>query len=137
MGDPKRECNIGIARDEVVETLNRTKKGKAVKPDGIPVQVWNLEGSSRRMDLEKAYDTGSKQELWRCMREKWVPEKYVRLLKDMYEGAYTKIRTAVGWTENFPVTVSVHKCSSLSLYLFNLAIDVLPEKVREEVNALC
>ena len=35
------------------------------------------------IDLEKAY------EVWRCMREKGVPEKYVMIVQDMYEGART------------------------------------------------
>jgi hypothetical protein len=32
---------------------------------------------------EKAYDRVPRQEVWRCMREKGVPEKFVRLIQDM------------------------------------------------------
>ena len=39
------------------------------------------------IDLEKAYDRVPRQEVWRCMREKGVPEKYVMIVQDMYEGA--------------------------------------------------
>ena len=37
------------------------------------------------IDLEKAYDRVPRQEVWRCMREKGVPEKYVMIVQDMYE----------------------------------------------------
>ena len=32
------------------------------------------------IDLEKAYDRVPRQEVWRCMREKGVPEKYVMIV---------------------------------------------------------
>ena len=38
------------------------------------------------IDLEKAYDRVPRKEVWRCMREKGVPEKYVMTVQDMYEG---------------------------------------------------
>ena len=43
------------------------------------------------VDLE-AYDRVPRQEVWRCMREKGVPEKYVKMVQDMYEGARTQVR---------------------------------------------
>ena len=47
------------------------------------------------IDLEKAYDRVPRQEVWRCMREKGVPEKYVMIVQDMYEGARTRIKSSV------------------------------------------
>ncbi|XP_066977866.1 uncharacterized protein [Macrobrachium rosenbergii] len=42
------------------------------------------------IDLEKAYNRVPRQEVWRCMRVKGTPEKHVRLVQDMYEGAKTQ-----------------------------------------------
>ena len=55
------------------------------------------------IDLEKAYDRVPRQEVWRCMREKGVPEKYVMIVQDMYEGARTRVKSSVGLTDMIPV----------------------------------
>ena len=39
------------------------------------------------VDLEKAYDRVPRQELWECMRQSGVAEKYVRIMQYMYEGS--------------------------------------------------
>ena len=35
------------------------------------------------IDMEKAYDKVPREELYWCMRDKGVPEKFIRLVKDM------------------------------------------------------
>ena len=37
------------------------------------------------VDLEKAYDSVPREELWYCMRKSRIVEKYVQLVQDMYE----------------------------------------------------
>ena len=44
------------------------------------------------VDLEKAYDRVSREELWYCMRKSGMAEKYVRLAWDMYEESETVVR---------------------------------------------
>lgn len=84
------------------------------------------------IDLEKAYDRVPRQEVWRCMREKKIPEKYIRLVQDMYEGARTQVRSCVGVTIWFPVKVGLHQGSALSPYLFALIMDILSEGVKDQ-----
>ena len=36
------------------------------------------------IELEKAYDKDPREQLYLCMRDKGVPAKYIRLVKDMY-----------------------------------------------------
>ena len=67
--------------------------------------------------LEKAYDRVPRQELWRCLREKMVPEKYVRLIKEMYRDVKTRVRSGAGTTEGFEVKVGLHQGSALSPFL--------------------
>ena len=77
------------------------------------------------IDLEKAYDRVPRSEVWRSMRLKGIKEKYVRIVKDMYRNAKTRVRSAVGTTDPFAVKVGLHQGSSLSPYLFILLMDVL------------
>ena len=47
------------------------------------------------IDLEKAYDRVPRQEVWRRNREKGLPDNYVMVVQDMYEGARTRAKTNV------------------------------------------
>ena len=84
------------------------------------------------IDLEKAYDRVPRKEVWRCKRAKGTPEKYVKLVQDMYEGAKTQIRSSVGLTGWIPVRVGLHQGSALSPYLFNIVMDVISYTVRDQ-----
>ena len=80
------------------------------------------------IDLEKAYDQVPQQEVWRCMKEKGVPEKYVTIIQDMYDRVQTHVQCSVGEMEKFPVKVGLHQGSALISYLFNLIMDVIQLK---------
>ncbi|KAK3521469.1 hypothetical protein QTP70_005773 [Hemibagrus guttatus] len=132
-----------IRKDEVRKALKRMKSGKAVGPDDIPVEVWKCLGEAaveflaslfNRVleNLEKAYDRVPREELWYCMRKSGVAEKYVRVVKDMYERSRTVVRCAVGQTEEFNVEVGLHQGSALSPFLFAIVMDQLSEEVRQE-----
>ena len=84
------------------------------------------------IDLEKAYDRVPRQEIWRCLRERGVVEKYVRVVRELYRNVKTSVRSTVGETEGFQVRVGLHQGSALSPLLFNIVMDVLTEGVREE-----
>ena len=85
------------------------------------------------IDLEKAYDRVPRQEVWRCMREKGVSEKYVRIVNDMYREATTQVRSSVGTTEKFEVKVGLHQGSALSPYIFDMVMDVIVAEVKDQV----
>ena len=67
------------------------------------------------------------------MKERNVPEKYVKLIRDMYRGCQTKVRSAAAESGSFNVDVGLHQGSALSPYLFLILMDVLTEGVRKEV----
>ena len=84
------------------------------------------------VDLEKAYDRVPREELWHCMREAGVTEKYVKLVQDMYKDSMTAVRSATGLTEWFHVRVGLHQGSALSPFLFAIVMDRITEEVRKE-----
>lgn len=54
-------------------------------------------------DLEKADNRVPRKELWYCMRKLRVAEKYVRVVRDMYEDTVTAVWSAVGMADWFEV----------------------------------
>jgi hypothetical protein len=84
------------------------------------------------IDLEKAYDRVPRDEIWHCLREAEVPEKYVRVVQDMYDECVTAVRCAVGVTKSFQVKVGLHQGSALSPFLFAVLMDKLTEEIRQD-----
>ena len=61
-----------------------------------------------------------------------MPEKYVKLVQDMYTGCRTKVRTVAGESSKYNVEVRLHQGSAISPYLVLILMDVLTERVRKE-----
>ncbi|XGW34423.1 hypothetical protein V3C99_018363 [Haemonchus contortus] len=83
------------------------------------------------LDLEKAFDRLPRQVLWRALQKRKVPEHLISLVKVMYDGSTTTIRTPHGQTGAIDVTVGVHQGSALSLFLFLLTMDVITEELMD------
>ena len=84
------------------------------------------------IDLEKAYDRVPREELYWCMRDKGVSEKYIRLVKDMYHPCETVVRCAAGTSEPFAVEVGLHQGSAFSPFLFAIMMDSRTENIRKQ-----
>ena len=53
------------------------------------------------IDLEKAYDSVPREEIWRSSRESNVPEKYIRLVHDMCQGCKTIVHSGARESNSF------------------------------------
>ena len=81
------------------------------------------------IDLKKAYNRVLREELWECLRLAKTSERYVRIIKDVYDGAKTTVRSAAGLTEKFKVSFKLHQGSALSPFLFVIIMDKLMEDI--------
>ena len=61
-----------------------------------------------------------------------MPEKYIRLVKDICNQCETVVRCAAGTSEPFAVEVGHHQGSSFSHFLFAIMMDSLTENIREK-----
>ena len=84
------------------------------------------------IDLEKAYDRVPREELLECLLLAETSECYIRIIKDMYDGATTTVRSAAGLTEEFKVGVGLHQGSALSPFLFAIIMDKMAEDIRKD-----
>ena len=85
------------------------------------------------IDLEKAYDRVPRGVLWSCLRRKRVSLTHLKIIRDMYEGVSTCVRTQFGITERFPSKVGLHQGSALSPFLFAVVIDILTKDIQKDV----
>ena len=84
------------------------------------------------IDLEKAYYRVPIEELCEYLLLAKISECYIRIIKDMHDGATTTVKSAAGLTEEFKVGVGLHQGSALSPFLFAIIMDKLTENIRKD-----
>ena len=62
-----------------------------------------------------------------------MPVEYIRVIRDMYEGVRTRVRTVIGDTCDFPIDIGLHQGFALSAFLFTTVMDELTKGIQDEV----
>ena len=102
---------------------------KAEEPDiKLPATPGSLkkQESSRKniyfcfIDYAKAFDWVDHHKLWKILQEMGIPDHLTCLLRNLYAGKETTVRTGHGTTDWFQIGKGVHQDCILSPCLFNL-----------------
>ena len=72
------------------------------------------------IDYAKAFDCVDHNKLWKILKEMGIPDHLTCLLRNLYAGQETTVRTGHGTTDWFQIGKEVHQGCILSLCLFNL-----------------
>ena len=72
---------------------------------------------ANKLDL---FDYVDHNKLWKILKEMGIPDHLTCLLRNLYAGQETTVRTRHGTTDWFQIGKGVHQCCILSPWLFNL-----------------
>ena len=72
------------------------------------------------IDYAKAFDSVDHNKLWEILREMGIPDHLICLLRNLYAGQETAVRTGHGKTDWFQIGKGVRQGCILSICLFNL-----------------
>ena len=72
------------------------------------------------IDNAKVFDCVDHNKLWKILQEKGIPDHLTSLLRNLYAGQETTVRTGHGTTDWFQIRKGVHQGCILSPCLFHL-----------------
>lgn len=84
-------------------------------------------------NLENADNKVSREVLYRYLGARGVPVAYTMVIKNMYNGATTRVRTVGGDPDHFQVVMGLLQGSTLCSFLFALVIDELVRHIKGEM----
>ena len=88
------------------------------------------------IDYAKAFDCVDHNKLWKILREMGIPKHLTCLLRNLYAGQESTVRTGHGTPDWFQIEKGVHQGCILSLCLFNLCAEyIMRNAVLEEAQA--
>ena len=77
------------------------------------------------IDYTKASDCVDHNKLWKILKEMGIPDHLTYLLRHLYVGQETTVRTGHGITDWFQIRKGVRQACILSLCLFNVYIEYI------------
>ena len=75
------------------------------------------------IEYAKAFDCVDHSKLWKILKEMGIPDHLTCLIKNLYAGQETTVRTGHGTIDWFQIRKRVHQGCILSPYLFNLYVE--------------
>ena len=82
------------------------------------------------IDYTKCFDCVDHKKLWNILKEMGIPDHLTCLLRNLYAGQETTVRTGHGTTDWFQIRKGVHQGCILSPCLFNLYAEYIMRNAR-------
>ena len=82
------------------------------------------------IEYAKAFDCVDHSKLWKILKEMGIPDHLTCLIKNLYAGQETTVRTGHGTIDWFQIRKRVHQGCILSLCLFNLYAEYIMRNAR-------
>ena len=95
------------------------------------MNISNKKGVIVALDQEKAYDKVRHPYLWAVMKKFEFPEKFIKLIQNLYDNALTTVMINGEMSIPFIVSRGVRQGDAMSCLLFNIAIEPLAEMIRK------
>jgi hypothetical protein len=83
------------------------------------------------IDLKRVYDSIKREVLYNILLKFGIPKKLVRLIKMLLNETYSKVRIGKLLFDKFPIQNGLKQGDTLSLLLFNFALEYAIRKVQE------
>ena len=87
--------------------------------------------SSISLNFQKPFDSIHRPTLWNIFKEYGVPEKYVNIIKTLYENSKCAVNVNNSLTDWFNIKTGVHQSCILSPLLFGITIDWVMKRSME------
>ena len=82
------------------------------------------------IDYAKAFDSVDHNQLWKILKEREIPDHLTCLLRNLYAGQETTVKTGHRTTDWFQIGKGVRQACILSLCLFNLYAEDIKQNAR-------
>ena len=110
---------------ELPDVQTGFRKGRGTR-DQIANICWIIEKAKFQkniycfIDYAKAFDYVDHNKLWKILKEMGIPDHLTCLLRNLYVGQETTVRTGRGTTDWFQIGKGIHQGYIMSPCLFNI-----------------
>ena len=81
------------------------------------------------VDFTKAFDTGSREGLWKIMAKFGCPAKFIAMVRQFHDGMLARVKNDSEFSDTFPVTNGVKQGCVLASTLFSMILQMLSRMV--------
>ena len=87
------------------------------------------------VDLTKAFDTVSRDGLWKIMAKFGCPPRYIAMVRQFHDGMQARVQNDGEYSEPFPVTNGVTKGCVMAPTLFSMMFSAMLTDAFQDVDA--